>query len=41
MVWRFSVREVSDDPKEYVLRSLGQLIDFLVRELFASQLDEA
>ncbi|HRW08583.1 MAG TPA: hypothetical protein P5121_25950 [Caldilineaceae bacterium] len=31
--WRFSVREVGDDPNEYTLRSLGQLVDFVLEAL--------
>jgi hypothetical protein len=39
MTWRFSVREVGNDPNEQVFPSLGQLFDFLLRELFTSKLD--
>ena len=35
-VWRFSIRAVSDNPKEQALRSLGQLVDFLLNDLAAS-----
>jgi len=38
-VWRFSVREVGNEPNEYALRSLGQLVDFLMKALF-TKLDE-
>jgi len=34
--WRFSIRAVSDHPKEQALRSFGQLVDFLLNELAAS-----
>lgn len=37
MTWRFSVREVGDEPKEYALRSLGQLVDFVLEALFAAK----
>ncbi|MEZ4618712.1 MAG: hypothetical protein R2867_24805 [Caldilineaceae bacterium] len=37
VVWRFSIRTVGDESKEQTLRSLGQLVDFLLRELFASK----
>jgi len=39
VVWRFSIREVSDEPKEQALRSLGQLVDFLLSELAVSKME--
>ncbi len=40
MTWRFSIREVGDTPNEYPLRSLGQLVDFLMEALFTATPDE-
>lgn len=31
--WRFSVREVMEQPQEYVLSTPGELLDFLLVEL--------
>jgi hypothetical protein len=35
--WRFTLRTVSDEPKEWAFSTLGQLIDSLLSELFASK----
>jgi hypothetical protein len=32
-IWRFSVREVSDEPAEVLLSSPGELVDFLIESL--------
>jgi hypothetical protein len=32
-VWRFSVREVTEEPDEVILRSPGALVDFLIENL--------
>lgn len=39
VVWHFSIRAVSDEPKEQALRSFGQLVDFLLSELAASNME--
>jgi hypothetical protein len=39
MTWRFSVREVGDEPNERTLRSLGQLVDFVLEALLITTPD--
>lgn len=33
LLWRFSIREVGDDPAEQALGTVGELVDFLIETL--------
>jgi len=39
-VWRFSVREVTAEPDEVILSTLGALVDFLIASLAGGQKED-